>query len=223
MAVPQMQWNIFARELDAILRAHGSRIGLLDNHEEIALHPQVVQRLLRSLHSPKPLVVLNPDVLTNIIQVYAMSIDERRRLKAAILATAVQRILMDRVDASLVLMISNNVFDLLLAAFVAHPALESLVRQSSFTSPPNGTEATPLFEALDVLDQCTVELHLTLQTESDEERRRMALQTYQAFGFALTLLEQCSQDVRQAPDWEYWYREAQSGRQQVYRVLEGAN
>src|SRR5205085_11306335 len=90
------RWNLFARELEDILVARNLGLGLLDNRASI--HREKVRRLLRSLVQPKSFPVLNADELKQVISAFGLTGEEELRLRAAMLATAIERMLMDRID-----------------------------------------------------------------------------------------------------------------------------
>src|SRR5215472_5210669 len=92
-----VRWNIFARELENILRSHDLRLGQLDDRG-IVLHPQKVWRLQQSLLSPTHFPILNPEELERLVAYLNLSKAEQDRLHAAIVATGVERTLMDRIQ-----------------------------------------------------------------------------------------------------------------------------
>jgi integrase len=107
------RWNIFARELEDVLRAHKMRIGQLDDCD-VALHREKVRRLQRSLTSYKHLITLNPDELDRVIVFLGLSEEEQRRLQAALLATGVERALMDRIEPQQALHLASDLLPFLL-------------------------------------------------------------------------------------------------------------
>ncbi len=117
-----IQWNIFARELEAVLKARKLGLGHLDDRA-VVLHPEKVRRLQHSLKTPAHFPVLNPDELDRLNAIMTLSDDERSRLRAALIATAAERALMDRLEPQTALMASNDVFEICLAAMHDQPAL----------------------------------------------------------------------------------------------------
>lgn len=114
------RWNIFARELDDILRAHKLWIGKLDDIG-IVYHPEKVRRLKRSLTSAASFPTLNPEELERLEAKVPLTPDERARLRAALAAAAVERTLMDREDPATALMAADDVFHILLARLRVQP------------------------------------------------------------------------------------------------------
>lgn len=117
---PGIQWNIFARELDDILRAHQLEISRLDNIG-VVYYPEKVSRLKRSLTSPAKFPTLNPEELERLEAIVPLTPDERARLRAALAAAAVERSLMDRQDPATALMAADDVFHILLARLRVQP------------------------------------------------------------------------------------------------------
>src|SRR5215469_2838319 len=89
-------WNIFVAELVNILATRGLGLGHLDDRAHV--HPEKIRRLRHSLEIPKSFPVLNPDELRQTIIAFRLDEAEERHLVAALLATAVEETLMDRID-----------------------------------------------------------------------------------------------------------------------------
>jgi hypothetical protein len=140
-----VQWNIFARELADVLQVHGLRLGHLDDRA-VVLHPEKVRRLQQSLRTPTHFPVLNPDELDRLSAIVDLSDEERSRLRAALIATAVERTLMDRLDPPTALLAANDVFEICLAAMREQPS------RILVTAVKNGLEVAELDEANDEAD-----------------------------------------------------------------------
>lgn len=103
----QAGWNLFARTLEDLLRAHDDTpLTRLDDlrerpGEELApddldspfelVHREKVRRLILSLRQPGLLPILSRDDLERIRRYFRFTHDEVQRLQAAILATHIQR------------------------------------------------------------------------------------------------------------------------------------
>jgi len=94
-----VRWNVFAATLDDILRSRGMRLGQLDDRSRVdpPIHPEKVRRLKQSLHAPKHFHVLSADEIDLVVQALGLSTREKILLRAAMLATAVEAILMGRI------------------------------------------------------------------------------------------------------------------------------
>lgn len=111
------QWNLFARELDDILAVHGYRLGHLNDRAEI--HPEKVRRLQHSLRTPR-FHMLAPDEIERVCDTFGFSHDERLRLKAAILATGIEVLLMNRINQDDALAAAEQMLPALRRAVEAH-------------------------------------------------------------------------------------------------------
>jgi hypothetical protein len=223
--IPLARWNIFARELENILVARGLRLSHLDDRK-IVLHREKVRRLQQSLKSPRHLTTLNPDEMARLIATLDLSDLEQQQLRASLLATAVEMTLLDRVDARLALMASEDVFNILFAAMRARPdmTMASGIKAAAFTSnaEPAGDE---LFEqALDQLDRASLALSLGTDASSLYSRTSRAGEAEAGFACALQCLQRCQSPVSGSNEWHYWYAEAEAGWQQARALgqIEGA-
>jgi hypothetical protein len=108
----EARWNIFARELEDILRARGMQLSYL--YRVVGIHAEKVRRLQRSLASPKSFVMLNPDEIELLVENLHLMPEELQRLRAAILATAVERTLIDRIDQDTALKAAELLYPMLL-------------------------------------------------------------------------------------------------------------
>src|SRR5436190_2098089 len=102
------RWNLFARELENILAARGLKLGLLD--DRVGIHREKVRRLQQSLLTPKRFPVLNPEEIDLLVQAFHLSEGEWVRLQAAMLATAIERMLMERIDQDNALLASEQIY-----------------------------------------------------------------------------------------------------------------
>src|SRR5262249_9882432 len=91
-----LRWNIFARELESVLAAHGWELGHLDDRG-VVYNREKVRRLRKSLTSPGHLATLNPEEMERLMALVPLTKLEQKRLRASLLATAVERTLLDRI------------------------------------------------------------------------------------------------------------------------------
>jgi hypothetical protein len=118
MVQQNRRWNLFARELEDILKDRNLRLGHLD--DRAGINREKVRRLQQSLLTPKSFPVLNPDEIDLIAEEFALSDEERVRLRAAVLATAIERMLMNRIDQDNALLASEQTLTILRASLLAH-------------------------------------------------------------------------------------------------------
>lgn len=112
------RWNIFARVLEDILEAHNMRLGMLDDRMEI--HREKVRRLQQSLLTPKHFPILNPEEIQHLVDELCLTEEERNRLRAAVLATAIEATLMERIDQDSALLAAEQIYPTILASIQKH-------------------------------------------------------------------------------------------------------
>jgi hypothetical protein len=96
-------WNIFAAVLQEALELAESGLGIghLDNRRHPTsgkvIHPQKVARLQRSLRRPI-FPTLNPEEIDHVVETFGLPLNQKIRLHAAVMATAIQSILAGRIS-----------------------------------------------------------------------------------------------------------------------------
>lgn len=88
--------NPYARELVQILAEHGLNLADLAT-PRVGLDPATVERLRLSLTNSRLFPVLGPDEQELLVAGLLLNATEQRRLLAALLATAIQRLLKDQI------------------------------------------------------------------------------------------------------------------------------
>ncbi len=221
MANQKKRWNLFARELEDILAAHGSKLGLLDDRMDI--HREKVRRLQKSLLDPKHLPVLNPDEMDLLIQEFDLSEEEWVRLRAAMLATAIERVLMDRIDLDNALLASEQIYTILRDGLQARLAEESgmgLVRGGEDDSMEETAEDITLTEVCSALDDANMALQLSYHVTSHRERIKKTKEAQTHFTEALAELDRLDTVWKSLQNWKVLYDEAQSGLASAAERLE---
>jgi hypothetical protein len=99
--------NLFAHELEEILAAHGQNLSQMD--PRLGIPREKARRLLQSLRTPKSFPVLGPEELECLELELPLSGVEWTRLRAALLATAIERMLMDRLGQDKALQAAEQV------------------------------------------------------------------------------------------------------------------
>ncbi len=209
-------WNLFARELQTILQEHGADLGKLDNRA--AIHPEKVRRLQHSLSIPKRFPTLSPADLDDVIQAFQLSRDDTLRLRAAVLATAVQRILMDRVVADEATRAAEYIYGVVLSSLRSEAESLSGVRGSAskeYLMSDDNTENAELDAALeallDAIDRGTLALHLSHDAASQDERIERLREAVAAFELAVETLSNLDREIQLSPSWRHWRAEAERG------------
>ncbi|GCF08498.1 hypothetical protein [Dictyobacter arantiisoli] len=215
------RWNLFARELEDRLREHGWNFN--DLVSEAGLHPEKVRRLKRSLIQPK-FHILNPEELEQVSMCFAFTGDEQIRLRAAILATAVEETLMNRIDPENALHAAEELFPVLIRAlqqrFGQFRGLAATRRMLVIE------ESSPIHEAIDLIlerfDQAMLALYLSRQSQRDYEHLEQATLAHTRFADVLSDLNAlCAADPSLARDetWLFWHQETQKNLQAVEEDL----
>ena len=217
------RWNIFARELENVLSARNLRLGHLDDRG-IVQHPEKVRRLQHSLEAPSRFPVLNPDEIERLVDTLRLSAEEQCRIRAALLATAVERVLMDRLQPAAALMAANDVYEICLAVMREDPTrtMSAAVRAGVSRGDGRGdgdTDEALFAEALDLIDAGTLALHGASDALTPQAKRAHARSAELSFGRALTLLQGISAPLEQRSDYEAYVREAHEGQSLVRTML----
>lgn len=204
------RWNIFARELEVILARRGLRLGHLNDRAYI--HPEKVRRLQRSLHEPK-FHVLPPAELDDICRVFDLTREERIRLRAAVLSTAIEEMLMARINYDDALAAADQVLPILEQALSAHDGEEDgmgAVKGGSFDfDDAPADDISPLLDAaLDEMDTALLLLHLGGEGQP-ARRLQYTTQARDAFASVLKRLDRLPSHADSA--WLFWHAEAHSG------------
>lgn len=208
------RWNLFARELEDILANHGYRLGQLDNRTSI--NPAKVQRLQLSLSQehPKQFPLLPREEIDEIVRVFQFDRDEQLRLRAAVLVTALERVLMDRLDPENALLAAEQIWPTVLDAVRRHAhearGIGALRGGASTMNDPHESEG--FFEGvLEAIDRATLALHLSYEVESLLERLAQVRVARDGFATALEELEAMPADAQARSEWGVWRAEAQRG------------
>lgn len=215
-----MRWNIFARELEDILATRGLKLGHLDDRG-VVLHREKVRRLQQSLKSPNHLTTLNPDEMERLTSTMQLTELEQKQLRAALLATAVEMTLMDRIDPQTALMASNDVFAILFAAMRAEPdmVMASGIKAGIITGEGEADGDTPFLQALDLIDRATLLWHVSRNATTRKAQIARAGEAFNAFSQSLELLHQSQSPPTQSENWLCWYEEAVNGQQMVASLM----
>jgi hypothetical protein len=215
------RWNIFARELEYVLSTRGLRITQLDDRG-VVRHREKVRRLQNSLTSPKHLTTLNPAEMELLVGAMQLTDDEHKRLLAALLATAVEMTLMDRVAADVALTAADNVFAILFNAMKAQPSLFDTTQIKAGNMRDNEeTFGDAVFtEALDLIDRATLSLHASRNATTSQSRTTYAHEALTGFTRTLELLNQSRSPQHGSEGWQCWYDEAVEGQQMAQKLVQ---
>lgn len=214
------RWNIFARELEDVLDGYGLKLSHLDDRG-VVHHREKVRRLQQSLKSPSHLTTLNPEEMDRLIVVMRLTDLEQKRLRAALLATAVEMTLMDRVDAETALMAADDVFTILFAAMRAQPdsVMNKGVKAGMMTDKDDEAGDAAFSQALDLFDRAMLALHVSRNAATFQAQVVHARESFDAFSRAMDCLRQTQSPPPQSEDWRYWFDEVSAGQKMAESLM----
>jgi hypothetical protein len=208
------QWNYFAEVLEAVLKEENSswRLSSLDDKGVIGerVHPEKVRRLLQSQKVPGKFPVLNPDELEHVIKTFGLEA-YHLRLRAAILATSIQKFLHER---------EMSPESALKAAQIIMPAIFQALQEAEAKQEievfRQGNDApvkqvntmeeaqevlvdTILENALMEIDRGTLVLHLLENVQSNAENIERVHEATLAFEAALHQLQIAEERIQRDP------------------------
>ncbi|GAC1618267.1 MAG: hypothetical protein NVS4B11_08230 [Ktedonobacteraceae bacterium] len=215
------RWNIFARELEDILAVRELRLSHLDDRG-VVNHREKVRRLQNSLTSPKHLTTLNPTEMERLIAVMQLTDIEQKRLIAALLATAVEMTLMDRITPEVALMAADDVFTILFAAMKAQPdmVVTTSIKAGVMVDDDDPSGDALFLQALDLIDRATLSLHASKNATTLQAQTTHAHEALAAFTRTLELLKQSRSPQPESEGWIGWYNEALEGRRMAETLVQ---
>lgn len=223
------RWNIFARELALVLGRHDMRLNSLYDRK-IVYFPEKVRRLQQSLDSPSRFPTLNPEELDRLIDALKLTSTEQNQLKAAIVAAAAERTLMDRVDQETALRAADEVFHIIFDEMEGQPngGLKG-IRGGAFFVEPEIPDNPDLDAALDLIDRATLALHASAHAVTPRARVTKAREADVAFAAAVALLEPGSASTAapiptetllgEGDEKQLWLGEARHGRSMAQALM----
>jgi len=217
---PSKRWNLFARELEDILAARDLQLSIIDNRTDI--HPEKVRRLQQSLLTPKNFPVLNPEDTEAIIDAFDLSEEERVRLRAAVLATAIERMLMNRIDLDNALLASEQILDILRTSLLAHFEQKSGMGsiRGDFEGQEDDEKERKFRLAQGKINQGNLKVHLSDSTEAYDESVELLRGADEDFEAGLTRLDSLDEDGQPTESRKVWHNEASTGRALVRQRLD---
>ena len=222
MATPEKRWNLFARELEDILVGHQYAIGQLE--ERAGIHREKVRRLKQSLLMPKNFPVLNTDEMEAVSEKLHLSYIEILRLRAAILATSIERVLMDRISPHDALAAAEQMLPLIIKAMQEQinsiTGMGAIRREDTIASDYDENDLA-LASAIEAIDKGTIALHLSYSVSSHSERIERAREARQHFEVAQAELDEVDDDIHMLASWKYCHNEAGNRLAEANERLEG--
>lgn len=202
------RWNLFARELQDILATYNLGLGHLD--DRAGIHREKVRRLTQSLYTPKSFPVLNPEELEQVIQTFQLSDEEVLRLRAALLATSIEKTLMDRIHQDDALLAAEQAFPIILKALREQISGLSAVRKGD--GGPDSNDAGDRLDSIrEAIDDAEMALNLSHGVHARRRRVETAHYARTRFQKALAELERVRSRTATLQVWQHYYERAQAG------------
>ncbi len=207
-------WNIFVRELQSVLQKNGLELKQLGDHVSISQY--ALQRLIQSANTPPELPILSEEEMKQLSPL--IDPEDAVRLKAALLAIAVQRELMLYMWRDDTQRMAEQIF----------PIIFSSLKQHDDELDPDDTRHSD-FEAMQ--DSPTIRL-AARQIDSGLERLResklvmdhssrvsKAYQAHKNFTNALNCLDSSKPAEKQKTAWRSLDRQVRQGLAEAESVL----
>jgi hypothetical protein len=214
--LPEPLGNIFARELEDILKARGLRLGKLDDLQDEyggrLLHPEKVRRLQQSLLRPV-YPSLSPHDINRVIKCIGLSVNEQLRLWAAVLATAVQRELSKTLDKHIAFAAAGDVFDMCLSSLREQSGRFEAIRAISLIAEePVETALSAVATAVSIIKDTTDTLNNAQAATTRPTRILNAQVAVAAYSQALSLLDLAERQPDTQARCQFWRETAMKGR-----------
>ena len=215
------RWNIFARELEDLLLKHG--YDLSDLVSQAGLHPEKVRRLKKSLAFPL-FHVLNPEDLEQVSEAFAFTGEEQIRVRAAILATAVEETLMNRIDPENALRAAEEIFPLLVNALQQRFGRQSGLAATRKFLPHDGSKSADdaLDPILEQLDRAMLALYMGQRNTSTPEQLEQIARIREDFHIVLARLDALCREnpaMTRSAAWQFWHQEVEKNLKMVEENL----
>jgi hypothetical protein len=153
-----------------------------------------------------------------VIETCHLTDDEVLWLRAAIIATSVEAMLMDRINQDDALKAAEQILPIIEAALREYAnettGMGAFKRGGVIMIDDCDTDIDLTLEAaLDAIDRGTIALHLCRNVSSAVERLERVRQARDSFAAALAELEEANAGIKATEAWREWFREAHSSYQ----------
>lgn len=217
---PPKRWNLFARELEDVLAAYQLGLGHLD--DRAGIHREKVRRLKQSLLTPISFPVLNVDEIEQVSEQLQLSYDDILRLRAALLATSIEKTLMDRIPQEDALLAAEQILPILLAALREQmKGTDGLGAIKGGDGSPDGAEPGDLLEPVSqAIDDAQLAFHMSFYTYTRTERIERVRYAQIRLEQALASLDEAQDEIRALSVWSHYQETAQQGLAEALERLE---
>ncbi len=213
-------WNIFARELQNLLRKYNLNVSQLD--ERVGINPEKVRRLSQSLHTPKSFPVLNVTEMELLRNTLNLPQADMMHLRAAILTTSIEKTLMDYIDQDDARHAANQLFPTILDALEEQyeRSQDRLGGTRGDTGVQDDDDSDHVFASVnEALDEADRALGMSDVTSNPKRKKQFAQSAHDAYEDALQQLNQLSRDFKRLPAWKDLQQSAQQGKLAAYQQL----
>lgn len=215
----QKRWNIFARELETILAAHGQHLTSLDPRLGIA--EEKARRLQKSLLTAGEFPVLSPDELESLEIMLPLMSEEWARLRAALLATDVERMLLYRIGQDKALLVAEQIVSQIAEALREQLQLSDTKRVPADGEPRENTQRDRAWEDIwHALNSASQALQASCYVSSSRERMKELKKAQADFQEALDALNRLDEGTKSLPLWQNCVEEARQGLNSAIERLE---
>ena len=210
--MPEGGWNLFARVLQEILTAHGADIGELDDYPAVCLHKEKVRRLQKSIHENiLTFPMLTTDEIERVGAAFHISEREKLRLRAAVLATAIEIILVNHINEYRTMTAAEEILLIVERAFQDHifQAIDIITTKEGAVAMTDDANIDITLEgALTAIDRATLALTLSRDVDDHWERIDRLRQAERGFETALAWLDGATASIKHSSSWKLWHDEA---------------
>lgn len=216
----ERHWNLFARELEAILTAHRQSLSALD--PALGIAESKARRLQQSLSTPNSWPVLDPEEMEKLEQELPLSREEWMRLRAALLAVWIERMLSYRIDQQRALQAAEHLLPLVNEALQEQSRSDGKLRaiRGPDSEAREDTGADQIWERIwEMLDMAMLALQLSYSVP-DRERMKKLREARADFQAALDQLNTLDGGTKSLPIWADASKEAQRGLGLTIEILE---
>ncbi|HVU67998.1 MAG TPA: hypothetical protein VHD63_12745 [Ktedonobacteraceae bacterium] len=216
MTDSEQSGNLYARELVQILAEHGLK--LADLVKRVNLDPATVERLHLSLTDPRLTPVLTPEEQEGLVTGLFFNATEQRRLLAALMATAIQRLLKDQLGLTSAHQFAEQAYPFLLAASL-QADLETLGEGERIAD--HGSREDQTWQAIwDAIEAAALASRISHgRGLSSGEQQRHLREAQGRLEEAMADLERLKATRGTAPTWQTCHKKASQDLRVVTRRL----
>jgi hypothetical protein len=206
------RWNLFARTLEDILAAYN--LGLEQLSDRAGIDSEKVRRLVQSLRTPKSFPVLNTEEMDLVIRTLQLGDEEVLQLRAALLATSIEKMLIDRINQDDALLVAEQSLPLILKAL--REQVSGITGLGGVRGGDGGSDEDDALDTLlewtrQLVDKAEMALHMSRHVNAHGERVERAREARTHYEEALAELEEADNHIRALRVWQNCYKTVQKG------------